>query len=124
LPRTKLRLQDWLFGAGGKRRLLRALIDDENREWTEAELSRAASLHAKGSVDIHVSALLQLGILTQAGLVYRLVPDHPLIEPLRRVLVVLEAIEDAELKHRPFASVPSAGRRRPDTSRARRSPRA
>lgn len=101
LSRSKLRLRDWLFGAGGKRRLLDALLTDADREWTEAELANSAELHAKGSVDVHVKALVQLGVLSEDSLSYRLVRGHPLIKPLRQVLGVLETIEDAELKRPP-----------------------
>lgn len=101
MSKPKLRLRDWLFGAGGKRRLLDALLSDDQREWTEAELAGSAKLHAKGSVDVHVKALVQLGVLSEKGLCYRLVPAHPLIKPLRDVLVALEKIQDAELKRPP-----------------------
>jgi hypothetical protein len=101
LSKSKLRLRDWLFGAGGKRRLLDALLSDDEREWTEAELANSAGLHTKGSVDVHVKALVQLGVLSEESLSYRVVPAHPLIEPLRDLLAVLEEIQDAELKRPP-----------------------
>lgn len=101
MSKPKLRLRDWLFGAGGKRRLLDALLADKEREWTEAELASSAELHAKGSVDVHVKALVQLGMLSESGLSYRLVSAHPLIEPLQNVLAALDAVEDAELKRPP-----------------------
>ncbi len=91
-----------MFGAGGKRRLLNALLrDDVDRAWRETELASSAELHAKGSVDVHLKALLQLGVLSEENLSYRLVRDHPLVEPLRDVLAALETIEDTELKRPP-----------------------
>lgn len=101
MSKPKLRLRDWLFGAGGKRRLLDALLGDADRAWSEAELASSAELHAKGSVDVHVKALVQLGVLSESGSSYRLVRDHPLIKPLRQVLAALETIEDAELERPP-----------------------
>jgi hypothetical protein len=101
LSKSKLRLRDWLFGAGGKRRLLHALLSESDRVWSEAELANSAELHAKGSVDVHLMALVQLGVLSQDGLSYRLVQSHGLIKPLRQVLAALETIEDIELERPP-----------------------
>jgi|GEM_PF-5531355 hypothetical protein len=101
MSKPKLRLRDWLFGAGGKRRLIDALLTDADRTWSESELASSAGLHAKGSVDVHIKALVQLGVLSEDGLSYRLVQDHPLIEPLRQVLSTLECIEDTELRRPP-----------------------
>ncbi len=101
MSKPRLRLRDWLFGAGGKRRLLSALLEDQDRLWTEAELAGSAELHAKGSVDVHVKALVQLGVLREESLSYRVVRGHPLVKPLSQVLATLETIEDAELKRPP-----------------------
>ncbi len=81
--------------------MIDALLSDADRAWSEAELASSAELHAKGSVDVHVKALVQLGVLSDDGLSYRLVRDHPLIKPLRQVLAALETIEDTELKRPP-----------------------
>lgn len=98
MSKPRLRLRDWLFGAGGKRRLLKAILEGGNRSWTEADLARAAGLHMKGSVDVHVRALVQLGVLTEDLSRYRLSRRHPLIQPLRRLLAVVESIEDADVE--------------------------
>jgi hypothetical protein len=96
---TRLSARDWLFGAGGKRRLLEALLAAApGRRWTEAELARAAGLHAKGSVDVHLLALVQLGVLVRSGGDYELVPRHPLVRPLRLVVEALAAVEDRALE--------------------------
>jgi hypothetical protein len=97
-----LRLRDWLFGAGGKRRLLEVLLDGGSRSWTEAELARAAGLHLKGSVDVHVRALVQLGLLTEDANRYRLSRRHALVQPLRRLLAVVGSIEDADVERPPL----------------------
>jgi hypothetical protein len=104
VSKPKLRLRDWLFGAGGKRRLLETLLADRSQSWTEAELARAASLHAKGSVDVHIAALVQIGVLAHQQGTYRLVTDHPLVEPLHRLLAVVASLDDAELVRPPLSS--------------------
>lgn len=101
MPKPKLRCRDWLFGAGGKRRLLEALLSGKGRAWSEAELARVAGLHAKGSVDVHLAALVQLGLLTRHHDGYRLMREHPLVKPLRRVLDVVALLEDVELARPP-----------------------
>jgi hypothetical protein len=98
MAKPKLGARDWLFGAGGKRRLLEALLAERRRTWTEAELARAAGLHPKGSVDVHIAALMQIGVLARTGTNYGLVADHPLIRPLGRVLAVLSSLDDALLQ--------------------------
>ncbi len=103
MSKPKLRVRDWLFGAGGKRRLLEALLTGGSRSWTEAELARAAGLHAKGSVDVHIAALVQLGMLTHAHDGYRLTRRHPLVAPLRRLLTVIASVEDADLQRPPVS---------------------
>jgi hypothetical protein len=60
-------------------------------------------LHAKGSVDGHIAALVQLGVLTHEHDGYRLARRHPLTAPLRRLLAVIAAIEDGELQRPPVA---------------------
>jgi hypothetical protein len=102
LPKPRLRLRDWLFGAGGKRRLLEAILEGGRRSWTEAELARAAGLHAKGSVDVHVSALVQLGVLVEDSGRYQLRARHELVRPLRRLLAVVASVEDAEIDRPPL----------------------
>lgn len=98
MSKPRLSVRDWLFGAGGKRRLLEAVLAAERRRpWTEAELARAAGLHAKGSVDVHVRALVQIGVLSERDRVYTLVARHPLVRPLRRLLDVVATIEDGEV---------------------------
>jgi hypothetical protein len=104
MSKPKLRIRDWLFGAGGKRRLLEALLRDQTRSWTEAELARAAGLHAKGSVDVHIAALVQIGMLSRVRGSYGLVPGHPLIAPLGRLLSIVDALEDAELQRPPLGA--------------------
>jgi hypothetical protein len=102
MSKPKLSLRDWLFGAGGKRRLLEAIVASEGRAWTEAELARASGLHAKGSVDVHVRALVQIGMLGEERKLYRLVQSHPLVVPLRALLMAVAAIEDTDIRRPPL----------------------
>lgn len=83
-----------MFGAGGKRRLVASVLTAPDRRWTEAQLARAAGLHSKGSVDEHVAAMVQLGLLARDGLTLRLVGDSPLADPLRQLLGVLDQLPD------------------------------
>lgn len=101
MPKSKLRLRDWLFGAAGKRRLIASVLTSAPRSWNEAELARAAGLHAKGSVDVHIRALVQLGVLVEENGRYRLDAPHPLVQPLRELLAVIASVEDAELNRVP-----------------------
>jgi hypothetical protein len=98
VPRHRARLRDWIFGAAGKRRLLEALLADPRRAWTQTELARAAALETKGSVDEHLSALIQLGVVTERSARYRLTTKHPLVAPLRGLLQAIAQIPDTPLK--------------------------
>lgn len=99
---SSLELADWLFGASGKRRLLvRLLAHDAPGSWSQAQLARAAGLHAKGSVDVHLAALCQLRLLCRRGGVYRLRERSPLLEPLRSLLAELERLPAVPVKKPP-----------------------
>lgn len=102
LGKPRLTLRDWLFGAGGKRRLLEVLLTTTPQRWTQTELARAAGLHVKGSVDVHIVALLQLGILDESGDRYFIDRGSPLVPPLRTLVEALAAIDDAKLKRPPL----------------------
>ena len=113
MPKPQLTLRDWLFGAGGKRRVLEALLTGTPRAWTETELARASLLHLKGSVDIHITALVQLGVLVESGNSYVVEPNNPLVEPLRQLVELIAAVEDAKLKRPPPARGSPSGPARP-----------
>jgi hypothetical protein len=101
-PSTLL-ISDWLFGGGGKRRLLSALLMSRPEQgWQLAQLARAAGLHPKGSVDVHVAALLQLGLVRRSGGRYVLVPESPLTRPLRALLRELEGVPNAPVDKPPL----------------------
>jgi hypothetical protein len=101
-PSTLL-ISDWLFGASGKRRVLSALLAGQpDQTWQLAQLARAAGLHPKGSVDVHVAALRQLGLVTGSGEGYVLVPTSPLARPLKLVLRELESLADAPVDKPPL----------------------
>ena len=95
MPKTStLIVGDWLFGAYGKRRLLDVLLrgDEPRRGWRQAELAELARLSAKGSVDVHLAALAQLGVVKRSGAFYSVAPDCPLVRPLRTLLTELAAL--------------------------------
>jgi hypothetical protein len=98
MPRPKLRLHDWLFGAGGRRRLLEVVLAGNREGWVEAELATRAKLHKKGSVDVHLRPLVQLGLLTKTGARYDLVPTSKLVRPLRQLLAAVRELPDAEVE--------------------------
>ena len=101
-PSTLL-ISDWLFGASGKRRLLSTLLTGRPDEtWQLAQLARAAGLHPKGSVDVHVAALRQLGLVTGSGEGYVLVPTSPLVRPLKTLLGELDRLADAPVDKPPL----------------------
>jgi hypothetical protein len=99
VTRSKARLRDWLFGAAGKRRLLRVLLDEKAPAagWREAELAGRAGLHKKGSVDEHLAALAQLDLVDASGGRYRLNARSPLLPPLRKLLRELDRLPDDEV---------------------------
>jgi hypothetical protein len=98
VPKPALRLRDWLFGAGGRRRLLEILLRDPSRAWTQTELAREADLTLKGSVDEHLLALRQLKLIRVRGGRFRLDPGNPLLAPIRDLLRALEDVPDVKLR--------------------------
>jgi hypothetical protein len=101
-PSTLL-ISDWLFGGGGKRRLLAALLAGRpDQSWQLSQLAREAQLHPKGSVDVHVAALRQLGLIKRVGARYMLVAESPLARPLKAVLQQLDGLEDAPVDKPPL----------------------
>ena len=104
MSKPQLTLRDWLFGAGGKRRVLEALLTTAPRSWSQAALARSAELHTKGSVDIHVVALLQLGVIVESADGYIVNHSSPLVRPLREVIELIAAVEEAELDRPPVSS--------------------
>lgn len=102
MPKPKLRLRDWLFGGAGKRRLLRALLENESRRWKQAELARAAGLKENGSVDEYLVTLDQLKLLRRrVDGSYMLNAAHPFVPPLRQLLDLVDALPDAPLRRPP-----------------------
>src|SRR5207302_1314543 len=98
VPRSKSRLRDWLFGAPGKRRLLRVLLEEPAPAagWREAELASRAMLHKKGSVDEHLAVLVQLDLVDVSSGRYRVNTKSPLLPPLRKLLRELDRVPDDE----------------------------
>lgn len=104
MPKSStLLISDWLFGGGGKRRLLSALLAGHpGQKWQLAQLARAAGLHPKGSVDVHVAALRQLGLVTGSREGYTLVPESPLARPLKVLLRELDSLAHAPVDKPPL----------------------
>jgi hypothetical protein len=98
VPKPKLSLRDWVFGAGGRRRLLEVLLRDPTRAWTQAELAREAGLTLKGSVDEHLLALRQLKLIRMRGGQFRLDTGNALVGPIRDLLNALENVPDVTLR--------------------------
>lgn len=94
MPREPATLRDWLFGASGKRRLIEALLAAGGRPMTQAELARRAGLTPKGTVDGHLAALQQAGLVRRDASGYRADVTSPLASPLRALLSALEALPD------------------------------
>jgi hypothetical protein len=101
VPRHRSGTRDWLFGGRGKRRLLAELLRQPDRTWTQTELAHAAALGAKGSVDEHLLALVQLRVLTSEGRRYQLERSSPLVKPLHDLLSVIEQVPDEEIRRPP-----------------------
>jgi hypothetical protein len=98
VPKPKLRLRDWLFGAGGRRRLLAVLLAEPTRTWTQVELARAADLTTKGAVDEHLLAMRQLRLVRRYGHGYRVVAESEFVEPILSLLALLDGVPDRELR--------------------------
>ncbi len=92
MARAKARLPDWLFSAPIKRRVLEALLAEPDRAWTERALAIEVGANIRGSVDEHLAALVQMGLVEResAGDRYLLKPVAAL-EP--HELVIRMALE-------------------------------
>lgn len=84
-------LRDWLFAKQSKRRLLESLLGDPERSWSRADLTRAAGLHSKARMDLHLQPLLESGLIGRRGNRYVLVPGTGMAQALRELLVELGA---------------------------------
>jgi len=91
MPRPPGDLSDWLFGAsGGKRRLIERVLAEPGVDWTQAAIARTLGLNPKGSVDEHLAALTQLGVLERSGSAYRLQASSQVGTALQPLLMALE----------------------------------
>src|SRR4051812_2259032 len=101
-PSTLL-ISDWLFGGSGKHRVLSALLTGQpDKTWRLSQLAHAAGLHPKGSVDVHVAALRQLGLVSGDNEGYTLVAESPLTRPLRALLRELDSLADSPVDKPPL----------------------
>lgn len=97
MARRPSRLRDWLFGSTAKRLLLRALLAEPDRQWTQQALADKIGVHRKGGVTGHVRALEQIGLLTKEEMRWQLVPGSPLLQPLEQLLDAVELVPDKPL---------------------------
>jgi hypothetical protein len=98
MPRQRANLPDWLVGARGKRRLLEALVHEPGRAWNQTQLAAASGLGKHGSVDEHLAALVQSGVVVDANGVFTLDQASALVEPLRRVLAAWGSLPDEPVR--------------------------
>lgn len=70
------------------------MLSERDRTWTQTELAFAAGMHPKGSADEHLLALAQIGLVDDVAGHYRLRADHPLVEPLDRLLAAVRDLPD------------------------------
>lgn len=97
MSRSPARLPDWLFSAPIKRRLFHVLfVVEPDREWSELELARRVGSGKNGSIDEHLQALCQLGLLEQIGRrQYRVKLTDELQPPLQEIRSALATIAAA-----------------------------
>lgn len=99
MPRPRATLRDWLFGASGKRRLIAALLAQDDEPIRQADLAREAGLTVKGTVDEHLAALVQAGLARRH-------PDgrfsanvaSPLHRPLVALLQALDGVPEVPVE--------------------------
>jgi len=61
---------------------------------TQVQLARAAGLTTKGTVDEHLAALQQAGLVAHDARGYWADGTSPLFGPLRSLMIALEAVPD------------------------------
>jgi DNA-binding IclR family transcriptional regulator len=78
---------------------LACLLDPgaSGRTWTQTELAEASGLGKKGSVDVHLAGLLQVGVVEREGSRYSVDAAGPLA---RALTALLNATQD--LPERPI----------------------
>lgn len=98
MARGPSRLPDWIFSAPGKRRVLDALVVNESGHlWTRTELAVASQQHKKARMELYLKPLSQAGVVLQEGDHYWINADHPVVEPLRALLLALRDLPDEEI---------------------------
>jgi hypothetical protein len=98
-------LPDWFVGGAGKRRLIRALVLEDQTvapwdtppPWSKQAMARAAGVHPKNAVVRHVEVLVHAGLLQEEARGYRLNRHSPLLIPLRELVRALDRLPSAEL---------------------------
>jgi hypothetical protein len=98
MARALSRLPDWIFSGPGKRRALNALFLESPRTWTRGELAAVAGQHKKARMDRYLDPLVQAGAVRRVAAGYTVVDDHPIVEPLRALLIALNSLPDEHLE--------------------------
>lgn len=65
MARTAAQLPDWIFSAPNKRRVIAYVVSSQNhgKMISERDLARTLGVDPRGSIDEHLFALAQLGLL-------------------------------------------------------------
>lgn len=109
MARKHARLPDWIFSAPNKRRVIAYVNASRNQGKVigERELARALGVDPRGSIDEHLFALAQLGLLERRERPRRFKILRPaemsdvargLSEALSDLLVALEEVENVPLE--------------------------
>lgn len=64
------------------------------RTWTQTELAEASGLGRKGSVDVHLAGLLQVGMVERDGSRYSVGAATPLVRALTALLDATQDLPD------------------------------
>lgn len=81
-----------------KRRLIERVVLDKRGSWTQTELADAIGANPKGSINDHLAALVQLGVLWRRGALYYPQRHQPLFRALAGLLAALASVRDVKLK--------------------------
>ena len=98
MPRPPLSsVQDWPFGATGRRRLLE-VVTAQGGPWTQTDLGTSSGLHEKRSVYGHLLALEQLELIELVDRLYRPGSNEPLRLAVADLLRLLEPYSSVSLR--------------------------
>lgn len=104
MARQKARLPDWIFSAPNKRRVIAYVVASQHqgKVFGERELAGLLEVDRRGSIDEHLFALAQLGLLRRSEKPRRFrIPSPGEMDPVARDLSdalrdLVEALEKVE----------------------------